>query len=61
MFTKFKFAGAGSFSQAPALQYWLVEGRVPVTSVSDPEPDSVGLLDPDSESGSGGLKKGQKC
>ena len=37
------------------------------SSVSDPDPDSGGLLDPDSgglldpESGSRGLKKGQKC
>ena len=45
----------------------------PGSSVSDPDPDSGGLLDPDpdsgglldpdpdSESGSGGFKKGQIC
>ena len=43
----------------------LLYSQVKDTSVSDPEPDSDpdsgGLLDLDSESGSGGLKKGQKC
>ena len=43
-------------------QLWRVPSsaeRFVSASVSDP--DSRGLLDPDSESGSRGLKKGQKC
>ncbi len=30
----------------------------PITSVADPDPDSIGSVDPDSESGSGGNECG---